>query len=61
MKSPPKSRRHATETVKLRKRANERRSALGAFLDEWEKKHGPFTAVELQRATKELSARSSQR
>jgi hypothetical protein len=58
MKSPPKGRRRATETVKLREHANKRRAALCAFLDEWEKKHGPFTAVELQRAKKELSARS---
>jgi hypothetical protein len=31
-------------------------AALGAFLDEWEKEHGPFTSVELARAGKELTA-----
>ena len=30
--------------------------ALGAFLDDWEKEHGPLTAVELARAGKELAA-----
>jgi hypothetical protein len=29
-------------------------AALGVFLDHWEKEHGPFTSVELARASKEL-------
>jgi hypothetical protein len=34
--------------------ASERRAALGVFLDDWEKDHGPITSVELDRAGKEL-------
>ena len=29
-------------------------AALGVFLDHWEKKHGPITSLELDRASKEL-------
>jgi hypothetical protein len=39
-------------------KASERRAALGAFLDDWEKQHGPITSVELDRAGKELRKKS---
>jgi hypothetical protein len=38
--------------------ASERRAALGLFLDDWEKQHGPITSVELNRAGKELRKKS---
>jgi hypothetical protein len=38
--------------------ASERRAALGVFLDDWEKQHGPITSVELDRADKELRKKS---
>ena len=34
-------------------------AALGLFLDDWEKDHGPITSVELDRAGKELRRPSS--
>jgi excisionase family DNA binding protein len=37
---------------------SERRAALGVFLDDWEKEHGPITSVELDRAGKELRKKS---
>jgi hypothetical protein len=36
--------------------ASERRAALGVFLDDWEKEHGPITSVELDRAGKDLES-----
>jgi excisionase family DNA binding protein len=38
--------------------ASERRAALGVFLDDWEKDHGPITSVELDKAGKELRKKS---
>jgi hypothetical protein len=49
----------AARRKSARAQSAERRAALGAFLKEWEKEHGPFTADELNRASKELSTRSS--
>jgi hypothetical protein len=58
MKRQPKNLGKATENFKVRNLANERQAALGAFLDEWEKRHGAFTPAELQRAEQELRVRS---
>ena len=38
--------------------ASERQAALGVFLDDWEKEHGPITSVELARAGKVLRKKS---
>jgi hypothetical protein len=35
-----------------------RADGLGAFLDEWEREHGPLTAEELHRAEVELGLRT---
>ena len=37
--------------------AADRAEALGQFLDEWEREHGPFTAAELEHAERELGLR----
>ncbi|MGH4023952.1 MAG: hypothetical protein ACRDRV_05135 [Pseudonocardiaceae bacterium] len=34
-----------------------RAEALGQFLDEWEREHGPLTAAELEHAERELGLR----
>lgn len=38
--------------------ASQRQAALGVFLDDWEKEHGPITSVELARAGKEMHKKS---
>ncbi len=36
-----------------------RAEALGQFLDEWEREHGPLTAAELEQAERELGLRAA--
>jgi hypothetical protein len=44
----------AVASPRRRSARAEASAALGVFLDDWEKEHGPITSVELDRASKEL-------